>query len=183
MRLKAGATRTLSMRVKFDAPAADGDYLLLASATGGAVNAAKSLLPSTAAVRLERPVARLAALIDPADVASILRWGASPELDLPLRNHGNVNARGRVGLELLLSPDGTLDAGIPLATIDGSRVDLRPDGSSPLRLKFNPADGLPALTPGASYTLFVRLASTDLPDSGNALGDVLASIPFTVPAV
>ena len=73
-----------------------------------------------------------------------------------------------------LSPDGTVESSIVLATLTARGTTIRPGATRNVRLDVTLAsDPVPALLPGQTYTVIARVAGT---------GQVLTTIPWTIPA-
>ena len=184
VRIRAGATKTLSVKVKIPRPAADGDYFFIADLAGGdGVRVSRAQAKSAAAVRIEKPVVRLDAGVhsapqngSPTDV----ELGERLRLAVPVANRGNVAAKGKVDVELFASRDGALTGATRIATASGQSVSLRADRSKSLKLKFDIPDSAAALPSGAQV-LLVRLTATgDLGDLNTTDGAIVARVPFVV---
>jgi hypothetical protein len=171
VRLKPGASRTLSIRVRFPAPATTGDYVLLASAAGPAVST-KNLAQGAATVHIDLPAVQLVPGAGDGTTPGPLavKLGGRTVLTIPVTNQGNIPLTDPLDVELRVSTDGTLVNSLPLITLDDIRLPVRAGATRPMKLAFD----LPALPTGViagSYTLLVKLAGSD---------QVLASIPFTI---
>jgi hypothetical protein len=171
VRLKPGASRALRMRVKFPAPAAAGDYVLLATAAGPAVST-QNVAQGAATVHIDVPVVQL--VPGPADGTTpgplAVKFGGRTVLTVPVTNQGNVPVTDPLDLELRVSTDGTLASSLPLLTLNHVRLPARAGETRPLKLDFTLPD-LPTGILAGTYTLLVKLATSD---------QILASVPFTI---
>jgi hypothetical protein len=170
VRLKPGASRTLSLRVKFPAPPATGEYVLLATAAGAPVST-KNVAQGAATVHIDLPAVQLVpgAGDGTAPAPLAVKFGGRTVLTVPVTNQGNVPATDPLDLELRVSTDGSLANSLPLLTLDDVRLPVRAGATRPLKLAFD-LPPLPGILAG-SYVLLVKLATSD---------QVLASVPFTI---
>ena len=169
VKLAPGESKTLSLRVKVTPPQAGGDFLLLASATGTAVST-KNLAQGTTPLRIEPPLVELAG---PPTLEGPLRLGRKFSLTVPITNRGNVTAEDPLDVEVRLSPDGTVESSVVLATLTARGTRIPAGATRRVRLDVAlAADPVPALLPGHSYTVIARVVGT---------GQVLTTIPLTIP--
>jgi hypothetical protein len=99
-------------------------------------------------------------------------------LALPLRNNGNVMAKGTVAIELLASTDGTPANATSLGVVN-AKVGLKPNAGKPAKLKLT----LPASLPGGpgTYTLLAKLTAVGSLGAPNETdGTVVGTIPVTI---
>jgi hypothetical protein len=181
VRIKAGKSKTVSVKVKIPQPSADGDYFFLASVEpGSGVTVSQGLGRSDKALRIERPVVHLdGGAVQGGRGQEHFDPGDNVTVRVPLANSGNVAAKGKVTVELLAAGADGSNA-TPIATISNRAVSVNADGSKPLRLKFTLPESSPALSPG-SHVLFVKLTATGALGDLNATdGAVVAQIPFVV---
>jgi fibronectin-binding autotransporter adhesin len=156
--LKQGQGRTY--KVPFAYPAtASGGYYLLASVTDGSalpadLNPANNTAASPAAVDVAPAFVSLGG--SALSTAATLEPGRTATVSLDVTNDGNVTAKGRVALELLLSTDASPDDGIQVAGLP-EVVGLAPGKSKGLRVSFKLAAGFRAGT----YDLIALVDPTD----------------------
>jgi hypothetical protein len=177
LKLKAGAAaKPLKLKVQFPAVSADGDYFLIAQATGtGVAGGQASAVAQGSAVHIERPVVNLVgAGASPTPLT--LTAGKKASLSLPLTNNGNVPAKGSVNVDLLLSIDGMEASAKPLATVP-AKVSINPGASKTVKLKLT----LPAGTsPGGMFVLARVSGTGPLADLNASNGVLLTPIPVTI---
>jgi hypothetical protein len=177
--LKPGKSKTLKIKITFPAPAADGDYQLLAAAT---FDGAAAGTVSAATLRIERPRVDLAGLAGSGGGES-LALGGKAKVPLPLTNRGNVPAKGAGTVDLILSTDGTTDPAksSTLTTLGNVKVSAKPGQTRTLTLKFAVPPTLPAPFTAGSYQLLVRFTGVgDLATLDVSSGGILATLPVTV---
>jgi hypothetical protein len=177
LKIKANAAaKPLKLKVQFPAVNADGDYVLVAQATGTGVSGGQSsAVAQGAALRIERPFVDLAGT-GAAPTPLALTSGKKSSLSVPLMNNGNVAAKGSVNVELFLSIDGTEALATPLATVP-AKVSISPGASKPLKVKLTVPAGT---TPGSSFVL-VRVTGTGpLAELNASNGLLLTPIPATL---
>jgi hypothetical protein len=171
------AAKPLKLKVQFPAVAADGDYFLVAQASGSGVSGGTtSAVAQGGAVHIERPFVDLV-VSGAAPTPLTLTLGKKASLAIPLTNNGNVAAKGSVNLDLLLSVDGMEASGVPLATVP-AKVSINPGASKTVKVKLTlPTTGA---TPGGSF-LLVRLSGVGpLADLNASNGALLTPIPLTL---
>lgn len=169
VKLKAGRTRTIKLKVLFPAVAATGTRTLLATALAGGVTE-QGVGP---AVNVQAPFVHLTGSITPAPAARPLTFDRRARLSVPLTNAGNVpTTRTPATYSLIVSNDGT-ESGQVFSTTALGRIRLRPGQTRPQRLTVTfPAGSFAAGT----YTLIVRLSA----ELNDANGQTVALIPFTI---
>ena len=167
--LAAGESRAVSLRVKVTPPPAGGDFLLLASATGAAVST-KSLAQGAAPLRIEPPLVELAG---PPTLDLPFKLGRKFSLTVPITNRGNITADDPLDVEVRLSPDGTVESSVVLATLTARGTSIKPGATRNVRMDVTlAANPVPALISGNAYTIIARVVGT---------GQVLTAIPLTIP--
>jgi hypothetical protein len=180
LKLKPGAAaKPLKLKLQFPAVAADGDYFLIAQASGNGVAAGKasSVAPS-GAVHIERPFVDLVGT-GATPTPLMLMLGRSASVSVPLMNNGNVAAKGSVNHDLQLSTDGTEASATPLATIP-AKVSINPGAAKTLKLKAAiPAAGAGA-SAGSSFLLVRVSGAGPLADLDASNGVLLPAIPVTL---
>jgi hypothetical protein len=169
------AAKPLKLKVQFPAVAADGDFFLVAQASGtGVAGGQASAVAQSGAVHIERPVVDL---VGTGAVPTPLTFtpGKKTSLSLPLMNNGNVAAKGIVNLDLLLSVDGMEASAVPLATVP-AKVSINPGASKTLKVKLTPPAGV---TPGSVFLLVRVNGVGPLADLNASNGALLTPIPVT----
>jgi hypothetical protein len=171
------AAKPLKLKVQFPAVAADGDFFLIAQASGtGVAGGQASAVAQSGVVHIERPVVNLVGTgAAPAPLSFTL--GKKTSLSLSLMNNGNVAAKGSVNLDLLLSVDGTEASATPLATVP-AKVSINPGASKTVKLKTTiPATGATA----GGFFVLVRVSGVGpLADLNASNGVLLTPIPVTL---
>lgn len=177
LKIKANAAaKPLKLKVQFPAVAADGDFFLVAQATGtGVAGGQASAVAQAGTVRIERPFVDLVGT-GAAPTPLTLTAGKKASLSVPLMNNGNVAAKGSVNLDLLVSIDGTEALATPLVTVP-AKVSINPGASKPLKVKLTVPPGTP---PGSAFVL-VRVSGVGpLADLNTSNGVLLTPIPVTL---
>jgi hypothetical protein len=182
LKLKPGQSKPVKVKVQFPAPAADGDFQILASATFNGADG--GLAAGASPVHVEQPRVDLAGLPG-AGGGGVFSLGAKAKLSVPLVNRGNVPAKGSLNLDLLASTDGTTDpaASFVLATLPSVKAAVKPGATRNLKLKFALPPSFPAgfaATPGTAYFLLVRLSASTVGTPNQSDGRLLATVPFAL---
>jgi hypothetical protein len=168
VKLAPGESKAVSVRIRLTPPEAGGDYVILASAEGTGVST-RSVGQSSAPLRVEAPTVDLAG---PPVLESSLEFGKRMSVVIPVTNRGNVIAAEPINVELRLSPDGTVENSVVLATLESPDIAIRPGQTKNVRLHVTLTDALPILLPGVSYSLIATVVGT---------GQVLTTIPLSTP--
>lgn len=185
VKLAPGGSKALKAKLLVKAPPpADGDYVILAEATGASVGGAGLAvgLPPARQVRIERPRVDLVPAGAGGPAVSLVVGGKAGKASVPVRNAGNVPAKGTVTLDLFASTDGTLDPGkaFPVAAGLRAKASAKAGGTATLKLKVPALAAVPAGFAGGAYTLVVRLASSAFNPANASDGDVLGAMPLTI---
>ena len=154
LKLEAGQSRAVKLKIRAFPDVVDGDYRLLARVTGEGVDPATNVSAQT--VFISAPFVDLSGNF--AAIPDALARGRRGRLTVTLANAGNVPVKTTVPVALTgsLSPDGSNP--VPLGTAD-AKVSLKPGQSKTIRLNFT----APAEVPPGSYFLTADL------DAGNVL--------------
>lgn len=174
LRLKPAASKPVKVNALIPA-LANGSYTLVARVSGAGTDNVE-FARGGPAVAVEQPVIRI---IVPAaaPLPRPLKLGKTGMVALPLRNGGNVMAKGTAAIELLASTDGTPANATSLGVVN-AKVGLKPGASKPARLKLALPASLPA-GPG-TYTLLARLTSVGSLGAPNETdGTIVGSIQVT----
>jgi uncharacterized delta-60 repeat protein len=174
LKLKPAASKPVKVNALIPA-LATGNYTLVAMVAGAGTDNVE-FLKGGPAVAVEQPVIRLT-VPTAAPLPKPLTLGKTASVALPLRNGGNVMAKGTVAIELLASTDGTPGNATSLGVVN-AKVGLKPNSAKPAKLKLTLPASLP-MGPG-TYTLLARLTavgSLGAPNEGN--GTIVGSIQVT----
>lgn len=173
LKLKPGQSKTIKVKVTFNAPPADGDYNILAEGTFNSAPAGSAVGPS--AIRLEQP----RVTIDPGGVGSAVqtfRSGAKTTLRIPIINRGNVPAKGRVVLEIAAGPADSGQSGPAqvLLTLPRRSISLVAGTMKVLPVRFQFPATIPAGINPNGFNLIIRVSSSDFQAPNSAEGAALA---------
>ena len=146
--LAVGKSQKITLTFNSPSNVADGNYFLLAEATGvasiGDVNAANNVVASAATVSIRQPFVDLAVSYATQPPASLLP-GAKNKVTLVVQNNGNVAASGKETFNLLASADAALDGGDTSIFTQASTLKIAAGKSAKVTLTFptpgNVADG------------------------------------------
>jgi hypothetical protein len=172
VKLKAGASKTIKLKVVFPADLSEGTKTLLVSATANGLRA-NAVGPT---VSVQEPFVLITGLASssPSPLARPATFGKPVKLSAPLQNAGNVpSSKTPATYTLIVSTDGT-GAGKVFETGATGRISLKPGSSKPQKLAVTFPAG--AFAPG-TYTLIVRLANAELNQTN---GQTVALMPFAI---
>jgi hypothetical protein len=175
LKLKAGATKSVKVSAAIGAQVPEGDYTLVALISGSGVNPA-NVTASGPALRVEQPFVSLTPSVNAVPLPRPVIVAKPLAFSIPLRNDGNVDAKGTAAVELLLSTDGSATTATSLGTVS-AKVGVKPGSTKPAKLKAS----LPAnLAPG-TYFLLARVTGQGVLGTLNRTnGQVLAAVQFTI---
>jgi CARDB len=147
-KLAVGKSQKITLTFNSPSNVADGNYFLLAHATGdagiGDVNAANDVAASAATVSIRQPFVDLAVSYATQPPASLLP-GAKNKVVLVVQNNGNVLASGKEVFNLLASADAVFDQGDTSFFSQSSSIKIAARKSAKVTLTFatpsNVADG------------------------------------------
>jgi hypothetical protein len=175
LKLKPGASKPVKVNALIPA-LPNGNYTLVATVSGAGVDNVEFLKPGPA-VAVAQPFIRIVAPPAP-PLAKPLVFGRNGVVAFPLRNEGNVMAKGTVAVELLASQDGTEAGAVSLGVVH-AKLSLKPAVAKAAKLKLTLPQSLPA-GPG-TYVLLARLTtigSLGAPNETN--GTILGTIQVTL---
>lgn len=174
LRLKAGAQKTVRVKVQIPAAQDNGSYAILATASGTGVSGGTSIAHSSSTIVIARPFVDLTG---PGTLGSqSFHTGGKVSLTIPLTNQGNVAATGRVDFTLSAASGPNSQVLTPVTSIPGVAVNLKPAATRPLKLKFV----FPTL-PAGNYFLTAQLNGEGALGAMNYNdGQVIATIPIVV---
>ena len=150
-----GAVKNVSIRTTVPQGMAEGDYSILAQLEP--LNFAETTADNNVGglpVFVEAPVVDLVAEFQRVNLPAQLNVGTRGWAYVTVENLGNIRARGRADVRLVLSRDEVVNAGdFVVGSALGRSISLGPDGSRTMRVNVR----LPAGIPAAEYNLLAEV--------------------------
>jgi hypothetical protein len=153
-----------AIRLRFTWPRGmnTGNYYLVGSVNALLTHSQLSAPVSATTVSYAQPTVDLSASFGNSTSITVVPGGAAIAV-VTIKNLGNVNAKGTIDLTLT----GSNNPSVPLATLSGRGISLRPGHSETFRIRFT----APALDPG-TYTITASLTSSTAIADTNLLNNV-----------